>query len=210
MCSEDCLQKARQKEAAIQRADAIIERIGTTRDKIIPLLQALQEEFSYLPSDVLERVYLLTDIDRAQMMSVATFYSQFRLVPYGRHVIKVCNGTACHVKGADNVYDAFRRELSIEGDSVTTADGRYSVENVGCLGCCALAPAVQIDQKIYGHVQPGRVTEVLAEFEKEQQMTEQAAQQRQNRPPLGEVRLGMENCCQASGTAAIYEEVGRC
>ena len=184
MCSEDCLQKARQKEAAIQRADAIIERIGTTRDKIIPLLQALQEEFSYLPSDVLERVYLLTDIDRAQMMSVATFYSQFRLVPYGRHVIKVCNGTACHVKGADNVYDAFRRELSIEGNSVTTADGRYSVENVGCLGCCALAPAVQIDQKIYGHVQPGRVTEVLAEFEKEQQMTEQAAQQRQNRPPL--------------------------
>ena len=210
MCSEDCLQKARQKEAAIQRADAIIERIGTTRDKIIPLLQALQEEFSYLPSDVLERVYLLTDIDRAQMMSVATFYSQFRLVPYGKHVIKVCNGTACHVKGADNVYDAFRRELSMEGDTVTTADGRYSVENVGCLGCCALAPAVQIDQKIYGHVQPGRVAEVLAEFEKEQQGAEQAAKDSQSRPPLGEVRLGMENCCQASGTAEICMEVERC
>ena len=69
MCSEDCLQQARQKEARIQRADAIIERIGTSRDRIIPLLQALQDEFSYLPSDVLERVYLLTDIDRAQMMN---------------------------------------------------------------------------------------------------------------------------------------------
>ncbi|MBO6068919.1 MAG: NAD(P)H-dependent oxidoreductase subunit E, partial [Bacteroidales bacterium] len=210
MCSEDCLQQARQKEARIQRADAIIERIGTSRDRIIPLLQALQDEFSYLPSDVLERVYLLTDIDRAQMMSVATFYSQFRLIPYGKHVIKVCNGTACHVKGADNVYDAFRRELSMEGDTITSADGKYSVENVGCLGCCALAPAVQIDQKIYGHVQPGRVAEVLQEFEKEQQMSEQAEKERQDNPPLGEVRLGMENCCQASGTAAIYAEVERC
>lgn len=209
MC-QDCQEKAKEMDAKLRRADAIIERIGNTRDKIIPLLQALQAEFSYLPSDVLERVYDLTEIDRAQMMSVATFYSQFRLVPYGKHVIKVCNGTACHVKGADNVYDAFRRELSMEGDSITTSDGKYSIENVGCLGCCALAPAVQIDEKIYGHVQPGRVTDVLDEFERSEAAQAAAASEEETAPPLGEVRLGMENCCQASGTAEIYAEVERC
>ena len=194
----------------LERADAIIGRVGGSRNRIIPLLQALQDEFSYLPSEVLGRVYETTEIDRAQVMSVATFYSQFRLAPYGKHVIKVCNGTACHVKGADNVYDAFRRELSMEGDTITTSDGRYSIENVGCLGCCALAPAVQIDQKIYGHVQPGRVKEVLDEFEKEENARQEKVKELENRPPLGEIRLGMENCCQASGTAEIHAEVERC
>ena len=81
------------------RVDAIIDRIGTSRRDIIPLLQALQDEFSYLPSDALLRVYERTEIDRAQLISVSTFYSQFRHVPYGKHIIKVCTGTACHVKG---------------------------------------------------------------------------------------------------------------
>ena len=210
MCTEDCRDNAARREALLQRTDAIIDRIGTERSRIIPLLQALQAEFSYLPSEVLERVYARTEIDRAQLVGVATFYSQFRLIPYGRHVIKVCNGTACHVKGADNVYDAFRRELSLEGDDVTTADGDYSVEKIGCLGCCALAPAVQIDEKIYGHVQPGRVAEVLDAFRQDLQRAEEERKAEETSPPLGEVRLGMENCCQASGTAEIYEEVRRC
>ena len=132
------------------RVDAIIDRIGTSRRDIIPLLQALQDEFSYLPSDALLRVYERTEIDRAQLISVSTFYSQFRHVPYGKHIIKVCTGTACHVKGANNVYDAFRRELKMEEDRITTADQEYSIEKIACLGCCALAPVVQIDEKIYG------------------------------------------------------------
>ena len=148
-----------------RKTDAIIERIGTGRELIIPLLQAIQQEFNYLPSDALDRLYERTDIDRAQLISVATFYSQLRMVPYGKHIIKVCIGTACHVKGANNVYDAFRRELQLEGDNITTADGKYSIEKVACLGCCALAPVVQIDQKIFGPAQPGKVREVLEEFE---------------------------------------------
>lgn len=116
------------------RVDAIIDRIGTSRRDIIPLLQALQDEFSYLPSDALLRVYERTEIDRAQLISVSTFYSQFRHVPYGKHIIKVCTGTACHVKGANNVYDAFRRELKMEEDRITTADQEYSIENYGSLG----------------------------------------------------------------------------
>lgn len=191
----------------IARVDAIIDRVGRSRRVIIPLLQALQTEFSYLPSDALQRVYERTEIDRAQMISVSTFYAQFRHIPYGRHIIKVCTGTACHVKGANNVYDAFRRELNMDEETITTADQQYSIEKIACLGCCALAPVVQIDEKIFGHVQPGRVKEVLDEFQQYAQEQEAQAADEAKEPPIGEVRLGMENCCQASGTAAIYQAV---
>lgn len=191
----------------IARVDAIIDRVGSSRRVIIPLLQALQAEFSYLPSDALQRVYERTEIDRAQMISVSTFYAQFRHIPYGRHIIKVCTGTACHVKGANNVYDAFRRELNMDEETITTADQQYSIEKIACLGCCALAPVVQIDEKIFGHVQPGRVKEVLDEFQQYAQEQEAQAAEEAKEPPIGEVRLGMENCCQASGTAAIYQAV---
>ena len=177
----------------IARVDAIIDRVGTSRRIIIPLLQALQAEFSYLPSDALQRVYERTEIDRAQMISVSTFYAQFRHIPYGRHIIKVCTGTACHVKGANNVYDAFRRELNMDEETITTADQQYSIEKIACLGCCALAPVVQIDEKIFGHVQPGRVKEVLDEFQQYAQEQEAQAADEAKEPPIGEVRLGMEN-----------------
>ncbi|MBP5480037.1 MAG: NAD(P)H-dependent oxidoreductase subunit E, partial [Bacteroidaceae bacterium] len=190
-----------------RKTDAIIDRIGTGRELIIPLLQAIQKEFNYLPSDALNRIYERTDIDRAQLISVATFYSQLRMVPYGKHIIKVCIGTACHVKGANNVYDAFRRELQLEGDDITSADGKYSIEKVACLGCCALAPVVQIDQKIFGHVMPGRVREVLDEFESMVASQEQEDSAYDESKIQGEVRLGMENCCQASGTAEVYSAV---
>ncbi|MBO7570331.1 MAG: NAD(P)H-dependent oxidoreductase subunit E [Bacteroidaceae bacterium] len=190
-----------------RKTDAIIDRIGTGREQIIPLLQAIQQEFNYLPSDALNRLYERTEIDRAQLISVATFYSQLRMVPYGKHIINVCIGTACHVKGAGNVYDAFRRELLLEGDDITTADGRYSIEKVACLGCCALAPVVQIDEKIFGHVQPGRVREVLDEFEQMVASGEQENADDEEDKVQGEVRLGMENCCQASGTAEVYDAV---
>ena len=194
------------KEITYRKTDAIIDRVGTGRELIIPLLQAIQQEFNYLPSDALNRVYERTEIDRAQLISVATFYSQLRMVPYGKHIIKVCIGTACHVKGANNVYDAFRRELQLEGDAITTADGMYSIEKVACLGCCALAPVVQIDEKIFGHVLPGRVREVLDEFE--QMEAENLSQQAEQEAEVqGEVRLGMENCCQASGTAEVHAAV---
>lgn len=191
----------------LPRTDAIIDRIGTGRELIIPLLQAIQQEFNYLPSDALNRIYERTEIDRAQLISVASFYSQFRMAPYGKHVIKVCVGTACHVKGANNVYDAFRRELQLEDNSVTTADGQYSIEKVACLGCCALAPVVQIDEKIFGPVLPGKVRDVLKDFEQMLADEKKAASDEERGVIQGEVRLGMENCCQASGTAEVYTAV---
>lgn len=189
------------------RTDAIVKRVGRERKHIIPLLQALQDEFNYLPSDALERIYETTEIDRSQAISVATFYSQFRMIPFGKHIIRVCCGTACHVKGANSVYDAFRRELKITDDTITTDDRQYSIEKIACLGCCALAPVVQIDNKIFGHVQPGRVKDVLEEFER--QSCDHSDQETANvvRKAQGEVRIGMENCCQASGTAEVRDAI---
>jgi NADH-quinone oxidoreductase subunit F len=191
----------------IARVDAIIDSIGTSRQIIIPLLQALQEEFSYLPSEAVERIYERTEIDRAQLISVSTFYSQFRHIPYGRHLIKVCTGTACHVKGADNVYDSFRRELKMENDSVTTSDQLFSIEKIACLGCCTLAPVVQIDEKIYGHVLPGKVNEVIEDFFDTQEEKKKEEARNAKRRIAGEIRLGMGSCCQASGSSDIYKEL---
>ena len=195
------------KDAMIAKVDTVIERIGTTREIIIPLLQALQEEFSYLPADAIERVYEKTEIDRAQLISVSTFYSQFRHIPYGKHLIKVCTGTACHVKGAGNVYDSFRRELKMEGDSITTEDQLFSIEKIACLGCCTLAPVVQIDEKIYGHVLPGKVNEVIDDFLSVQEEKEKDERKDVKRQVAGEIRLGMGSCCQASGSTDIYKEL---
>nr|WP_321520752.1 NAD(P)H-dependent oxidoreductase subunit E [uncultured Macellibacteroides sp.] len=194
-------------EEMIAKVDAIIDRIGTSRQIIIPLLQALQHEFSYLPSAALEHIYERTEIDRAQLISVSTFYSQFRHIPYGKHLIKVCTGTACHVKGAGNVYDSFRRELKMEGENITSDDQLFSIEKIACLGCCTLAPVVQIDEKIYGHVQPGKVNEVIEDFLGFQNKTEKEETKNKLRKIAGEIRLGMGSCCQASGSSDIYKEL---
>jgi len=194
-------------ETMIARVDAVIDRVGKSRRVIIPLLQALQNEFSYLPADALERIYERTEIDRAQLVSVSTFYSQFRHIPYGKHLIKVCTGTACHVKGAGNVYDAFRRELKMTQDNITTDDRLFSIEKIACLGCCTLAPVVQIDEKIYGHVLPGKVNELIDDFLVQQEQQEKNGTKQAGRRVAGEIRLGMGSCCQASGSADIYKEL---
>lgn len=191
----------------IAKVDAIIDRVGTARKIIIPLLQALQEEFSYLPSEAIERVYERTEIDRAQLISVSTFYSQFRHIPYGKHLIKVCTGTACHVKGAGNVYDSIRRELKMEGDAITTDDQLFSIEKIACLGCCTLAPVVQVDEKIYGHVLPGKVDELISDFLSTQEEKEREDRRESKKHIAGEIRLGMGSCCQASGSTDIYKEL---
>jgi len=191
----------------IEKTDAIIDMIGSGRETIIPLLQALQTEFSYLPYEAIERVYERTEIDRAQLISVSTFYSQFRHIPLGKHLIKVCTGTACHVKGASNVYDAFIRQLNIKEGGVTTDDKMFSVEKIACLGCCTLAPVVQIDEKIYGHVMPGRVDDVVADFIEFQANKEKEELRRSQIKISGEIRLGMGSCCMASGSADIYHEL---
>ncbi|NOR76382.1 MAG: proton-conducting membrane transporter, partial [Draconibacterium sp.] len=125
--------------------DQIIEEKGSTKKSLIPILQAIQNEYNYLPEDSLRYVSEKTSITSAEIISVASFYSQFRLAPVGEHIVKICVGTACHVKGAGQVYDAFRREFKLPEGINTEDSGTYTLEKVACLGCCTLAPVVQID-----------------------------------------------------------------
>jgi NADH-quinone oxidoreductase subunit F len=191
----------------IVQTDEIIEQIGTSRSVTIPLLQALQNEFGYLPSEAIERIYEKTEIDRAQLISVSSFYSQFRHLPYGKHLIKICTGTACHVKGANNVIDAFRRELNMDDDKITTNDELFSIEKIACLGCCSLAPVVQIDEKIYAHVQPAKVKETIDDFLVNETRKGEIRSPHKQRKIIGEIRIGMGSCCQASGSANILNEL---
>ena len=146
-----------------QRTYAIIDRVGTTRDKVIPLLQAIQQEFNYLPADALNCVYERTDIDRAQLLSVATFYSQFSLKPKGDYIVSVCLGTACYVKGSQDVLNEVKKVLGIEAGE-TTDDGKFTIQDTRCLGCCGLAPVMTINDKVYGRLVPADVKGILASY----------------------------------------------
>lgn len=189
--------------------DKIVGEKGTTTDKVIPILQAIQDDFNYLPEPALKRVCELTDITPSQITGISTFYSQFRHRPVGKHIVKVCVGTACHVKGALQVYDAFRRELKIFFNEDTDADGLFTVEKVACLGCCTIAPAVQIDDITYGHVTTEKIGEIIDDFKEKVENGEvksngevQVADANQ-----GEIRIGLGSCCIASGSSDVKEEM---
>jgi len=186
----------------------IISENGTGKDRLIPILQAIQSEFNYLPTEALEWVCNLTDITPSQITGVATFYSQFRHIPAGKHTIKVCVGTACHVKGAMQVYDAFKRHLKLEGTNDTDADGLFTLEQVACLGCCTLAPVVQIDDVTYGKVSQSEIEHVLEDFlGKANQDETKPTEFIRSDLKKGEIRLGLGSCCVASGSAEVQETI---
>ena len=188
--------------------DQLIEEKGITKKSLIPILQAIQKEYNYLPEDVLRLVADKTEISLAEIIGVASFYSQFRLQPVGEHMIKVCVGTACHVKGAGQVYDAFRRELKLAEGEETEESGKYTLEQVACLGCCTLAPVVQIDETTYGHVASDQVAQVIADFESlKGTKNTKKARKADGSEIQGEIRIGLGSCCVASGSKEIQEEV---
>ena len=188
--------------------DQLIQEKGITQKSLIPILQAIQKEYNYLPEDVLRLVADKTEISLAEIIGVASFYSQFRLQPVGEHMIKVCVGTACHVKGAGQVYDAFRRELKLAEGEETEESGKYTLEQVACLGCCTLAPVVQIDETTYGHVASDQVAQVIADFESlKGTKNTKKARKADGSEIQGEIRIGLGSCCVASGSKEIQEEV---
>ena len=134
-----------------------------TQELLIPMLQDIQEAYGYLPREVIEWVSDKTGIPTNHMYGVITFYTQFYLEKGGEHMIRCCQGTACHVKGAPLVVETIERELGIKAGE-TTPDGKFSLETVNCLGACALAPLMVVDEEYYGKIDQSKVQKILAEI----------------------------------------------
>jgi len=190
--------------------DQAVGEIGAGPENVLRILHAIQGHFGYLPREALERVCQITQITPASIEGVSSFYDHFRHRPVGRHIIHVCVGTACHVKGADRVHEAFYRHLGINEGEDTDAQKLFTVEKIACLGCCTLAPAVKIDDVTYGHLTPDKVSTVIDDFLRYEQsragrkqethkLKAEAAESR------GEVRLGLGSCCMARGSARLRD-----
>lgn len=134
-----------------------------TSNDLIPILQKIQESYGYLPKDVVMEMSERTGIPASQIYGVATFYEQFHLEPHGKHVIRCCRGTACHVKGGPEITEAIKRCLNIEPGE-TTEDMKFTFEMVACLGTCFLAPVIMIDDDYYGHLTPDKVQKILESY----------------------------------------------
>jgi len=142
-------------EAKVEFEDVLswIKRIGSDSSSTVPLLQAVQSEYGYLPREAMDMIIQNTDITGSQVYGVATFYSQFRLKPVGRHIIRVCHGTACHVTGADRLDTSLRHILNITDQEQDTAEnGSYTIEQVACIGCCSQAPVLVIADEVSGNL----------------------------------------------------------
>ena len=143
------------------RVNAIIERIGRTPSMLVPVLHAAQEEFKYLPQDVMTLIGEGLGVPASKVYGVATFYAHFTLEPKGKFVIRVCDGTACHVKGSANVMKAICEHLGLKDGQKTTNDGLFSFETVSCLGACGLAPVLVIGDHVQGQNTPKTAVEFV-------------------------------------------------
>jgi NADH-quinone oxidoreductase subunit E len=155
---------------AVDRAErfekvvSILDRHARRASGLIPILQAIQHEYQYLPEEVLTYVATSLDVPPARVFGVATFYAHFALEPKGKHVIRICDGTACHVKQSLPVLNALHARLGTSEKCKTTADMMFTVETVACLGACGLAPVVVIDEQVYGQITPERAVALLDEI----------------------------------------------
>lgn len=156
-----------------------LAEIGNDRSKLIPILQLIQEKLAYLPGEAIHVVADHLDISSSEVYGVATFYNQFRFNPPGKNPVKVCLGTACHVKGGDIILENFERKLEIKAGE-TTPDREFSVDRVACVGCCALAPVAVVGETVQGHMQPSKVEGLVLRARIEREM--QAREKQKNEP----------------------------
>jgi NADH-quinone oxidoreductase subunit F len=189
----------------------IVDEIGTKAGDVIPILHAIQKEYKYLPESALRRVCDITDITPAAITGVSTFYSQFRHTPIGQHLIRVCVGTACHVKGSELVHDAFCRELHIGEGQDTDPEGLFTVQKIACLGCCTIAPVVQIDDVTYGHVKIEGVANILHDVSHhESRKIVESRDRKIQTEDAGEIKIGLGSCCVASGSSRVQQALEVC
>jgi NADH-quinone oxidoreductase subunit E len=147
-------------ESYTEKVDSLIDSYVGNKEQLISLLQDVQAEFNYLPQDVLVKISQKLDIPLSQVFSVATFFRAFTLKPRGRHLVTVCLGTACHVKGGRRLVEKMERDYGIKPGE-TTKDMRFTLEAVNCLGCCALGPVVVVDGKYESKMNPDKLDRVL-------------------------------------------------
>jgi NADH-quinone oxidoreductase subunit F len=187
--------------------DEVIAITGKDKEKVIEILQEVQKKLNYLPSEALKYICSVTDITPGQISGVSTFYSQFRHLPVGKHTVKICSGTACHVKGAPLISDAFKRVLHIDDTTNSSPDNLFSIEEVACLGCCTLAPVVQIDEKTYGHVKPTQADDIIRDFLNSGSKNLKSISEEIIEDIDAEVRIGIGSCCVAGGSKEILAEI---
>lgn len=147
-----------------EKCISILEKYHGEKGSIISILQDVQEEFGYIPEEVVFWFSNKLDIPASNFYGVATFYAQFHLKPRGKNIITACCGTACHVKGSEAIISRLREELAIPEDEDTTHDQKFTIEEVACVGACSIAPVIIINKKVYGKGTPDKISKVLKEF----------------------------------------------
>ena len=197
--------------ADLTYVDETVARLGRKRDAVIPLLQALQEHYGYLPQSALRRVCELTEITPANIEGVGSFYDMFRHKPAGKHVIRICRGTACHVTGAPRVEDALRRELRIPAGADTDDKGLFTIEPVACLGCCTLAPVVKLGQGTFGYSTAEKIPKLVSNFLAQQATVLHDSNDGldPSQDGLQHIKIGLGSCCMAKGSDQLYDALRR-
>jgi NADH-quinone oxidoreductase subunit E len=155
--------KIRKAEEGLSGIKDILKRHPANRGSLIPVLQDIQEDFGYLSEEALEELARLMDISANEIYGVATFYTQFRFNPPGQHTIQSCQGTACHVRGGQQILKELEHRLEITAGQ-TTVDGRFDLERLACLGCCALAPVVAVDGKVHARMTAKKIPSMLSQY----------------------------------------------
>jgi len=146
-----------------EKVQSIFDNYDNDKSMLVSILQDIQAEYNYLPREVIEQVSKSLDVPLSQVYSVATFFKALSLIPRGRHLINVCLGTACHVRGAVRVLEAIERDLDIKPGE-TTPDLKFTLETVNCVGACALGPVVIVDGEYYGQMKTGKIKDVLRNY----------------------------------------------
>ncbi|MCI5604587.1 MAG: NAD(P)H-dependent oxidoreductase subunit E [Clostridia bacterium] len=155
-------------ESNFSHVDAVLEQYGNEQKNLITVLQQIQAEYRYLPREILEHVAEKMKISIAKIYSVATFYENFSLDPKGKYVIKICDGTACHVRKSIPILEKVRENLGVSEQKPTTDDMMFTVETVSCLGACGLAPVMTVNDVVYPAMTPQKAVELLDSIRKEE------------------------------------------
>ena len=173
---------AAEEETMLNDITARVNDFRKERGQLVPILQMIQQHYAYLHPEAMKIVGDHLDIAACEVYGVATFYNQFRFHPPGRHPIKVCLGTACHVRGSDIILENFERKLGIR-DGETTPDKEFSIDRVACVGCCALAPVAIVDETVHGHMAPSKVEGLLLGFHIEKEKEERTKERHESDEP---------------------------